>query len=199
MQLHEIYDEKYSCSNVGIGKSPESKGRYLILSPNDKYFATELLTDLNSKTANITAEFPEKIHGFPVTISGLAKCPSDQCHECLTFIELPHLLNDADMLDALNSLKDRCFDKPIIVIDWAHWQDMEESETLDVFDTFLKLMVSAYRDDFRDSSKILVMNSMDTNMTEVTNKLKNQFGDTFPANFPEVIIFFENTLYVHIT
>lgn len=142
-----IHDEKYQCITAE-GETQKSSKRFLLLTPHDKYYSTQFLTQYDSKIANLE---DGKIHGFPVTVTG------SYAESCLTFIELPLLFNSQDFMDAFGHLKQRCFDRAIIVLDWEELKDLKGSETLEVSKSFLEFLISTYGEKFEESLQIIVL------------------------------------------
>ena len=79
----DIYEEKYFC----VSENQPSSLKYLIFSPNRKYLAPHVLTNLTGKVNVIS----DKIDNFPLTISGLLH------DQCVSLIELPELFDNKDI------------------------------------------------------------------------------------------------------
>ena len=79
----DIYEEKYFC----VSENQPSTLKYLIFSPNRKYLAPHVLTNLTGKVNVIS----DKINNFPLTISGLLH------DQCVSLIELPELFDNIDI------------------------------------------------------------------------------------------------------
>ena len=55
----------------------------------------------------------KKIYDFPLTLSGFTQ----NTESCLTFIELPEIFDNQDIISTTEHVKNRCFDRIIVHID----------------------------------------------------------------------------------
>ena len=53
------------------------------------------------------------MYDFPLTISGFGKDTQD----CMTFLELPEIFDNQDIISVTEHLKNRCFDRIVVHID----------------------------------------------------------------------------------
>ena len=61
----------------------------------------------------------KKIYDFPLTLSGFTQ----NTESCLTFIELPEIFDNQDIISTTEHVKNRCFDRVVVHID-ARYSNM---------------------------------------------------------------------------
>ena len=104
------------------------------------------------------------------------------CGTCLTFIELPALFNNDDIVDTALQLTKRCYGKAFLHIDWNQWEDTKNSEELKVLLHFMKLMATIHGDSFRLSTKFVVFkenNQVDVTNQDIVKELNDALRDFF--------------------
>ena len=78
--------------------------------------AQNLFGNLSIKSQSkiyFTGGSQKKIYDFPLTLSGFAK----NTESCLTFIELPEIFDNQDIISSTEHVKNRCFDRIVVHID----------------------------------------------------------------------------------
>ena len=111
----EIHDEKYFCGS----KDNQSSSRTLILSPNDKYLSSLILQNVTGK---VVPKNEDKVYSFPVFLSGFVKDTT----ECITFLEVPEMFENENVLEISGYLKLKCFDRVLVFIDAKSRKPSEE-------------------------------------------------------------------------
>ena len=107
-------------------------------------------------------------------MSGLVKPEKSQC---VTFIELPALFNNDDIMDANLQLEKKMFDNALMYFEWNEWETTKTSEEFHALLTFVKLLNAAHGDIFQEQLKFLV--TLDGNnpasKPEILSELKAHF------------------------
>ena len=149
--------------------------RILILSTHDKYLANELL----SNVTGIVSSASKRVYGFPVTFSAIAEC--DENPSCVTFIELPLIRSNDDVMDISLRLRKRCFNETLFYIEGQKWDETLASEDFKLLLAFLKLNAI----DILKSFKILVSLESDSFLekTKIVNDLEEVFKEFYTSGF----------------
>ena len=113
-ELKYRYADRYDCAN-----DTKSTHQSLILTTHDKYLSTNLLSDIVGRVSVTDVDVVGRIYGFPVIVSGLVKPEKSQC---VTFIELPALFNNDDIMDANLQLEKKMFDNALMYFEWNSLQ-----------------------------------------------------------------------------
>ena len=142
------------------------------MSTHDKYLANELLTNVTG----IVSPASKRVYGFPVTFSAFAEC--DENPSCVTFIELPLIRNNDDIMDISLRLRKRCFNETLFYIEGQKWDETLASEDFKLLIAFLKLNAV----DVFKSFKILV--SIESNNAPDKVKIRNDLDEAFKEFFP---------------
>ena len=159
--------------------------RILILSTHDKYLANELL----SNVTGIVSSASKRVYGFPVTFSAFAKC--DKKPNCVSFIELPLIRNNADIMDISLRLRKRCFNETLFYIEGQNWDETLASEDFELLMAFLKLNAV----DVFKSFKILV--SIESNNAPDKDKIRNDLDEAFKEFFQSGLNETQVSTYCH--
>lgn len=148
--------------------------RLLILSTHDKYLATNLLTKIEGRVA----VSKQRDYSFPVTFTGFSR--SDQ-PKCITFIELPLLRNNQDIMDVTIQLRERCFNTTLFYIEWYKWDDILVSEDFQLLLAYIKLNSNEVLKSFRI---LIVQDFYDTtDKSQIQNELEDAFKEIFKSGF----------------
>ena len=148
--------------------------RVLILSTHDKYLATDLLTNITGRVE----VSKQRDYSFPVTFTGLSR--SDQ-PKCMTFIELPLLRNNQDIMDVTIQLRERCFNTTLFYIEWHQWDEILASEDFQLLLAYIKLNAN----DVLKSFRILIVQDFydTTDKSQILNELEDAFKEIFKSGF----------------
>ena len=142
----EIHEEKYFCHSDNNGNRVDSNSRILILSPSKTYLSFEVLQNLTGK---VLLEDGEKRFSYVLTLSGFLE------GSCLTFIELPEVFENQDILEVTDHLKKRCFDKSLLFID-ARFAKTQKEE-VHLLTAQLQLLDLAYGPKFIKSLGVFIL------------------------------------------
>ena len=148
--------------------------RVLILSTHDKYLATDLLTKIEGRVE----VSKQRDYSFPVTFTGFSR--SDQ-PKCMTFIELPLLRNNQDIMDVTIQLRERCFNTTLFYIEWGQWDEILASEDFQLLLAYIKLNA----DEVLKSFRILIVQDFydTTDKSQILNELEDAFKEIFKSGF----------------
>ena len=139
-----MHQDKYHCAT----QDHPSETRILILSLNDKYLSLEFLQNITSR---VLPENSEKSRSYPIIFSGFVK----NSQNCVSFIELPELYDNLEILTAMEYLKTKCFDRSSLIIDARLTRPTEEKIILMV--SLLQLMDLAYGPKFFKTLSVVVL------------------------------------------
>ena len=120
----------------------------------------------------------QRYYSFPVTFTGLSK--SDQ-PKCMTFIELPLLRNNQDIMDVTIQLKERCFNTTLFYIEWHQVDKILASEDFQLILAYIKLNA----DEVLKSFRILIVQEFydTTDKSHILNQLEDAFKEIFTSGF----------------
>ena len=159
----------FKCSTRESDQLLDSEMRILVLSPTSQYLPNDLFID---------SEIPqEKRFSFPITHSNLISSNSTRC---MTFIELPIMFTDQEMINMVNWLKDRCFDKVVV---YFRVEENGSSPKMERFQSFLRLFLSSYgRDIIKYFGSILEGQNLKKLDVENVKNFFNSVDPTLPFN-----------------
>ena len=93
----------------------------------------------------------KKIYDYPITLSGFAK----NGQACMTFIELPEIFDNQDILSTTEHVKNRCFDRTIVYIDAR--MKRPKSEKMKILMAQINFLDLVYGEKFVKSLSVLML------------------------------------------
>ena len=99
----------------------------------------------------------------------------------MTFIELPLLRNNQDIMDVTIQLRERCFNTTLFYIEWGQWDEILASEDFQLLLAYIKLNA----DEVLKSFRILIVQDFydTTDKSQVLNELEDAFKEIFTSGF----------------
>lgn len=137
--IREFVKQQFQCST----NAPATQ-KVLVLSPASKNLPLEWFEDLPLVTQ-------DKRANYPLTFSAII---SNHPETCLSFIELPQMYNDGEILSSMKWLLKRCFNKVIIHLPRSlDWQGTDVS----IFVSFMRLFIATYGQRFSSKMGVVVV------------------------------------------
>ena len=99
----------------------------------------------------------------------------------MTFIELPLLRNNQDIMDVTIQLRERCFNTTLFYIEWGQWDEILASEDFQLLLAYIKLNA----DEVLKSFRILIVQDFydTTDKSQILNELEDAFKEIFKSGF----------------